>query len=62
MIYRIDYIDPNSDAFMIYYKNKILKIFPPKNFKFMIFICLIPIFFKTYFVLSSIDKKIRRYT
>ena len=25
MIYRIDYIDPNSDAFMIYYKNKMLE-------------------------------------
>lgn len=24
MIYRIDYIDPNSDAFMIYYKNKMI--------------------------------------
>ena len=25
MIYRIDYIDPNSDAFMIYYNNKMLE-------------------------------------
>jgi len=26
MIYRIDYIDPNSDAFMIYYKNKMIEM------------------------------------
>lgn len=25
MIYRIDYIDPNGDAFMIYYKNKMIE-------------------------------------
>lgn len=25
MIYRIDYIDPNSDAFMIYYKNQMIE-------------------------------------
>lgn len=39
MIYRIDYIDPNSDAFMIYYKNKMLEhimyhlIIKMKNFR-----------------------------
>ena len=25
MIYRIDFVDPNSDAFMIYYKNKMIE-------------------------------------
>src|SRR5690554_170759 len=26
MIYRIDYIDANSDAFMIYYKNQMINV------------------------------------